>query len=252
MYRTARQGPLSFLSVITASSGTMLPDGRSRLQPADVADLGAVRRVGLRGDAPGAAEEIEIVDVGRAEIGAERRKDVLDRHAQLLGALAIDVGIEPRRVGAEGREDALKAGRLVCRRDQTHAHVFERPPVGAVAILDDHLVAAAGADAAHGRRRHDEDGAGGDGSERALQFGGDLQRGFAFAALLQWHKHRRGVRRRGEGGAVEAGESDGAQSAGIFQRDRLRLPQDLVGALERCSRRHLDDPDRDSPGPARG
>ena len=77
-----------------------------------------------------------------------------------------------------------------------------------------------------------------------LQFGGDLERGFALAALLQRYKHRRRVRRGGEGRAVETGEGDGGERSGVFQRDRLCLPQDLVGALQRGTRRQLDDADQ--------
>ena len=49
----------------------------------------------LRGDAEGAAEHVEVVDVGRAEIGAHRAEDLRRFDAEHQGFLAIDFSREP-------------------------------------------------------------------------------------------------------------------------------------------------------------
>ena len=48
--------------------------------------------------------KVEVVDVARAEVDLQGVEDVGERHAQLLRLVAVDVDVELRRVGAEGRE----------------------------------------------------------------------------------------------------------------------------------------------------
>ena len=76
------------------------------------------RQIGLRRDVVGAAEQVEVVDIGRAEIGLDRVGDARDRHAELLRLDAIDVDEQLRRVGGERREHLGQAGRLARRADQ--------------------------------------------------------------------------------------------------------------------------------------
>ena len=71
--------------------------GVARLQIADGVQVLAELAVGLRRDAVGAAEEIEIVDVLRAEIDLERLEHVVGVDAQHLGAHAVDIGVDLRR-----------------------------------------------------------------------------------------------------------------------------------------------------------
>ena len=49
-----------------------------------------ILRIGLRIDLERLAEFVELVDVGRAEIGAQRREDIADRDLQRLRAVAVD------------------------------------------------------------------------------------------------------------------------------------------------------------------
>ncbi len=81
--------------------------------------------VGLRRDAEGAPEHVEVVDVGGAEIDAQRLEDGLQRHLQHLRLVAVDVDVELRRAGRERREDVLDAGRLVGRRDEVVGDLLE-------------------------------------------------------------------------------------------------------------------------------
>ena len=57
-----------------------------------------------------AAEEIEVVDVDRAEIHLQRLKDIRQRHVEHVGLHAIDVGKELRRGGAIGCKHAGQRG----------------------------------------------------------------------------------------------------------------------------------------------
>ena len=95
--------PLTSCTVATEPSGTIPPAVIARLKQADVVGTQAKLRVGLRGDAIGAAEEGEVVHVGRAEISLERAEDVAQRHVHALRFDAIHFEPELRHVGAKGR-----------------------------------------------------------------------------------------------------------------------------------------------------
>jgi hypothetical protein len=69
------------------------------------ASVVAERRVGLRGHAVGAAEQVEVVDEGGAEIDLQRLEHALGRHAEHVGLVAVDVGEDARRAGVEQGED---------------------------------------------------------------------------------------------------------------------------------------------------
>ena len=64
----------------------------------------------LRGDAEGSAEQVEVVDVGRADIDLQRVEHVLDVDAEQLRLGAVDVEINLRRRGFEQRERSGNAG----------------------------------------------------------------------------------------------------------------------------------------------
>ena len=80
------------------------------LEPQDVVAVEAEALVGLGADLVDAAEEVEVVDVGRAEIDLQRVEDVRQRHVQHLRLGAVDLEVDLRRVGAEGREHAGEVG----------------------------------------------------------------------------------------------------------------------------------------------
>ena len=115
--------------VATAPSGTMLAGVAARLAVADVADVLAEGAVGLRRHPVGAAEKIEVVDIGRAEIDLERLEHAVGGHAEHLGAHAVDIGVDLGRARVEEREDAGEAGRLVGRADHLLRRRFERRQV---------------------------------------------------------------------------------------------------------------------------
>ena len=83
--------------------------------------------VGLRDDLVGAAEIVEVVDVLRAEIDLQRVEHVGRRQPDLLGLLAVDIGIDRRRARAEQGEDAGK-GRILVRGGDQRLRRFERAP----------------------------------------------------------------------------------------------------------------------------
>ena len=63
-----------------------------------------IRIVGLRRHLIGAAEDVEVVDVGRAHVDRQRVEHAADRHAEQLGLGAVDLGLDLRRVCVEQRE----------------------------------------------------------------------------------------------------------------------------------------------------
>ncbi len=64
--------------------------------------------VGLHVHLPGPAEPVEVVDVERAQVHLQRVEDLADRDAHRLGGRAVDVEIQPGRVGPEAGEDVLE------------------------------------------------------------------------------------------------------------------------------------------------
>ena len=155
-------------TVVKAPSGTVLAVGIAHPDLEHVARIHAESAVGLRHHPEGAAEQVEVVDIGRAEIDLQRGEDIGHVDAEQLRLGAVDIEIELRRRGLEQAEHLLQAGRL--RRPAHHgvgrALQGLRPPPGA--ILDHHAEAAGIADAAHRRRRHHH-------HQRFLDRGDDLR-----------------------------------------------------------------------------
>ena len=104
---------------------------RAHLQPADIGEIVARRRLGLRGHPEGAAEQVEIVDVGRAEIGAERLIDLGRLDAEQLGAVAVDLGLDPGAAGVEQREDLADVRILLGGAHHREGRALERLIAGA-------------------------------------------------------------------------------------------------------------------------
>ena len=118
----------------------------------------------------------------------------------------------------------------------------------AAPVLHHHLEAAGIADAAH-RRRGDGDHEGAlDRAQPALKIGDDLggreALGGPFGEGLQDREDGAGVRRVGEGGAIEAGEGHRMGNAPGAHDDLGGAPDDIVGARERRAGRQLDDGDQ--------
>ena len=190
----------------------------ARLQVGDVAQRQAVGIVGLRRHAIGAAEDVEVVDEGRAHVDRQRLEDARDRHAELLGLGAVDVGVDLRASRVEQREGLGEAGRLAGRAGERPCRALERRQAAAGAILHVALEAAAGADAGHrGRLEHEHEGLAQREhlwrrSARMRVLGEPCL--IALFERLQADEDHAGVGRVGEGGAVEADECDGVLHAG--------------------------------------
>ena len=112
----------------------------------------SVRLVGLQIDLPDAAEQIELVDVEPADGRLQRVEHVRHRDAEHLRLVAVDVEIDLRRVGGEGREHAGEL-RLLVRRDQHRPR--DRRDVERLLALQrlQHVLEAAGAAEAEDRRQ---------------------------------------------------------------------------------------------------
>ena len=85
----------------TLPSGTMRPATLRTLRRATSSTVRRKGRVGLGDNLEGAAQEVEVVDVRRAHVelqGAEHRGGI---QAKLLGAHAVDIGVDRGRTRAE-------------------------------------------------------------------------------------------------------------------------------------------------------
>jgi hypothetical protein len=117
----------------------------------------AIRVIGLGIDLEGAAEPVELVDVGRAEIGLERLEDVAQGHPERLGLDPVDRHRQLRRAGAERAHDPLDPGLRAALLGYGLAHVLQLDEVEAVILeLDLHLGPGGIADALDRRRHEDE------------------------------------------------------------------------------------------------
>ena len=206
--------------------------------------------VGLRRDAEGAPEHVEVVDVGRAEIDAQRLEDRLQRHVQHLRLVAIDVDVELRRAGGEGREHVADAGHLVGGGDEVVGYLLELAGRQVGAVLQPHREARLTAHAAH--RRRDSDACVFDSSM-------SLSRAVMSSAILSTVSpclaRSRGIFHDGEDRADVAGVGarraraprvgGSVGDAGRFEDDLVGAAHDLVGPLQRGAlrqlQRHRDD-----------
>ena len=217
-----------------------MSDALDRVRSAlDIANRQPERVVGLRGDPVGPAQDVEVVDEGRAHIGRQRVEEARDRHAQHLGLGAVDVGEDLRGRGVEQRKDLDEAGRPVGRADDAVDRLFERARAAAGAVLHVELEAAAGADARHrGRRDHQDEGL----AQRLHLAAQIVEDGFGlelflhplFERLQGDEKHAR-IRRVGEGRAVEAREGHGvgdARAAISRISEALRMTASVRSRLE--------------------
>ena len=211
--------------------------------------------VGLRRDAVGAAEHVEVVDVGRAHEHAHGLEDVGDRHLQHLRLVAIDIDEHLRRGRGEGGEDVGDAGRLVGLGDELLRDARKLVGGHAERVLQPHREAGRRAHAAHrGWNEHQR--------LRLLDLRqldpqrlGDLvDRQPAPVPVLEVVEHEEqqaGVGRGRERRGIAAGERVGVLHAGLGQQDVGRLAHDRIGALQRGAGRQLQRDDQDRPVEAR-
>ncbi len=153
------------------AQGDHAAGGRADLQVQDIGAVLAEGRFGLGRDLVGAAEQVEVVDVDRAEIDVQGAVDVRGLHAEQLGLVLVDLRRQPGGGGVELGERPGELGRRAAGGDQFVGGVFQRVIVRAVPVLDHHPPAAAVAHAAHGGRGDDDAGGALDGLQAAHQVG---------------------------------------------------------------------------------
>ena len=122
------------------------------MQLPQILDLLPEILLGLHVHLPGAAEQVEIVHVQRAQIHLQRVKHFAHRNAAGLGGRSIDVQKQPGRVGAEAGEQIAQARRLRPVVDDLVGHALQRFQSGISPILD-HDFESAGVAQAFQRRR---------------------------------------------------------------------------------------------------
>ena len=112
--------------------------------------------VGLHLNAECTSQQVEVVDVGRADIDLQRVEHIRQVNAEELRLVAVNIEIELRRLCLEQREHLHQTRRL--RRAAHHRidRALQRLRAAAVAVLDHHAKATGVADAVHRRRLHDD------------------------------------------------------------------------------------------------
>ncbi len=111
-------------------------------------------RIGrLRDHTKRAAEQVEVVHIGRAEIDLQRGEHVLHIDAEQLRLDPINVEIKLRRRCLEQAEDLLHARRLRGAAHHGEGGGLQGRGTAAGPVLDHHAKAAGIADAAHRWRR---------------------------------------------------------------------------------------------------
>jgi hypothetical protein len=205
--------------------------------------------VGLGGHPVGAAEHVEVVDIGRAHEHAHGLEDVGDGHLQHLRLVAVDVDVDLRRRGLEGREHVDDAGRAVGLGDELLRDEGEFRRRHAERVLQAHREAGRCAHAAHRRRDEYEGLRLLDLRQLAAHLLGNPVDGLALLVTLleivEHEEQQAGVGGGGEGGAVAARESVGILDAGRGQHQVRRPLHDRIGARQRRPRWKLQRDDQD-------
>ena len=195
-----------------------------------------VRIVGLRHHLIGAAEQVEVVDVGRAHVDRQRVEHARDRHPQQLRLGAVDIGVDLRRMRVEegeglgearglrrragndpGRAAPARASRA---RRGPATYPFSPPPVPMPGTEGGSSTKAKASSIGASCWRRS-----------ARMRGAVRPRDARSSNGLQRHEDHAGVGRVGEGRAVEAGEGDGVLHARALQNDLGRLR----GSPRRCA-----------------
>lgn len=151
----------------------------------DVVDLVAIPPVGLYPDLIGAPEQVEVVDVGSAQIDLQGLEDPIQGHVQHLCPHPIHIGEKLRCVGAEG---GITQGEIRILPDLTEHRlgaILQLTIAQVGPVLNHHLDTARRAETAHRRRRNGEDPRLFDGSEALLQCSGRRKGRGTFQTLLE-------------------------------------------------------------------
>ena len=113
--------------------------------------------VGLRGDLVGAAEAVEVIHVERAQVDLQRVVHLAQGDVHALGFHAVHVHEELRDARGERGEHLRQAGSLAAVNHHLKRCAGERVQAGIGAILHHHLETGHTAQAAHRRRRQNQD-----------------------------------------------------------------------------------------------
>ncbi len=201
----------------------------------------AERLVGLGQDLEGAAEQVEVVDEGGAQVGLQGAEHRGIADTEHLGLGAVDLGVEAWRLGAEAGEGPGDGVGLVGRVDQIAGDGLKLLGRGAGLVLHDHAEAAGGADAADRGRGDDPDIGAVNGRKTLLQVRDDARlRQVVRAAIFEGLQDQIDLAAVG-GGGVAGGVDPGIDRGGLHARGGEDaggdLAHDRVGAAQRSAGR---------------
>ncbi len=233
---------------MSVPSGTGAPFELRGAELAHVFGIGAETRVRLRNHSKGPAVEVQVIDVERAELRLERRKNIFDRHIQHLRLRSVDIGIELRRVRAIATEETNEAG-LFGRGGNDLLRGLLKLLIAAPAPILDHHPKAADVSHAHGT------GGGGKTSTKAPSIPESFFRRSARICFELRPCRTRSSKGARHGkivalfGAFVLVAPSNPTNAGTFRDSRhlrgqaTNLPHDPVGARQRGAFRKLRDDD---------
>ena len=208
----------------------------ARFQQANVVGAQAKLRIGLGGDAIGAAEKRKIVHVCRSKISLKRAEDVTKRHVHALRFDTIDFEPKLRDVRAKGREVVRQARRLICLHHHGESLRLQFIETGVAPILNEKFIATGVANAGHGRGRKGNDKSFGNLGANARVYLRQNRRHSLFAGVslrkfLERQEHGRGVWLIAPE-EIESSEFDRVEDARRFVRDLRNLVDDRLRAIE--------------------
>src|SRR5207247_4112624 len=123
---------------------------------ADLKQFDVLRRLAevfqrLDVDLPGSAEAIEIVDVKRTQRGFQRRANIVNRDAAVLGLGSVDDQLQPGSIGAETAKKSLQRRIGLAGSHARIGNFLKRQKTVIVRVLDDDLESSRRAQAFHRR-----------------------------------------------------------------------------------------------------
>ena len=128
----------------------------ARLELRDRVGIDAELRFGLGVNLPGAAKQIEVVHVNRAEIGLQRLADIGHADAHAFGFLAIDLHTVLRDVRSIARDDRREFRVALGGVEQRARRAIQRRETGIVQVLHLQLETAGISQTAQRRRRKND------------------------------------------------------------------------------------------------
>ena len=211
----------------------------------DLIGRASLLALGLHEHAPLPPETIELIHVEAAKERLHRLIDVADRNALPDDLVAVDVGVDLRHRGGEGRRHARQLGPLSGSGQERLQVVVQEVDRATAAILQPEREAALAAEAGN-RRRHDRERHGfrhgpAQLPVQSIDDGARVERRVVTVLpRIELDEVERVVARGHAGQQAEADDGVEVSDALGLLQDRVHLVRHSIGSLEGSRRRQLD------------